>query len=72
MLDEVDALVGDTLVAVLRQLRAGYPQRPGAFAQTVGLCGVRDLRDYRIHARSEASPRSIGPQAARGAGQAGH
>ncbi|HYN77761.1 MAG TPA: ATP-binding protein, partial [Lamprocystis sp. (in: g-proteobacteria)] len=56
LLDEVDALMGDTLIAVLRQLRAGYPQRPGAFPQTVILCGVRDLRDYRIHARSEASP----------------
>ncbi len=56
LLDEVDALVGDTLVSLLRQLRAGYTQRPGHFPQTVVLCGVRDLRDYRIHARSEASP----------------
>ncbi|HYN77111.1 MAG TPA: ATP-binding protein [Lamprocystis sp. (in: g-proteobacteria)] len=56
LLDEVDALVGDTLVSVLRQLRAGYSQRPGAFPQSVILCGVRDLRDYRIHARSEPSP----------------
>ncbi len=56
LLDEVDALVGDTLVSLLRQLRAGYNERPGQFPQTVVLCGVRDLRDYRIHARSEASP----------------
>ncbi|WP_343426978.1 hypothetical protein [Candidatus Amarolinea dominans] len=27
MLDEVDALVGDTLISLLRQLRAGYPKR---------------------------------------------
>ncbi|QVL49953.1 MAG: AAA-like domain-containing protein [Thiocapsa sp.] len=53
LLDEVDALVGDTLLSLLRQLRAGYPQRPAAFPQTVILCGVRDLRDYRIHASSE-------------------
>ncbi|MCF8002993.1 MAG: ATP-binding protein [Chromatiaceae bacterium] len=53
LLDEVDALIGDTLVSLLRQLRAGYPQRPTAFPQTVVLCGVRDLRDYRIHASSE-------------------
>ncbi|HOW74496.1 MAG TPA: AAA-like domain-containing protein [Candidatus Competibacteraceae bacterium] len=53
MLDEVDALVGDTLISLLRQLRAGYPQRPRSFPQTVILCGVRDLRDYRIHASSE-------------------
>lgn len=53
LLDEVDALVGDTLLSLLRQLRAGYPQRPTAFPHTVVLCGVRNLRDYRIHARSE-------------------
>ncbi len=56
LLDEVDALVGDTLVSLLRQLRAGYTQRPRAFPQSVILCGVRDLRDYRIQARSETSP----------------
>jgi hypothetical protein len=48
LLDEVDALVGDTLIALLRQLRAGYAQRPQAFPQSVVLCGVRDVRDYRI------------------------
>ena len=57
MLDEVDALVVDTLITRLRQLRTGYTQRPQVpFPQTVILCGVRDLRDYRIHARSEPSP----------------
>ncbi len=49
LLDEVDALIGDTLISLLRQLRAGYTQRPGAFPQAVILCGVRDVRDYRIH-----------------------
>ena len=49
LLDEVDALVGDTLISLLRQIRAGYAQRPGAFPQSVVLCGVRDVRDYRIH-----------------------
>ena len=49
LLDEVDALVGDTLISLLRQIRAGYAQRPGAFPQTIILCGVRDVRDYRIH-----------------------
>jgi len=48
-LDEVDALVGDTLVSVLRQLRAGYNVRPTEFPQSIILCGVRDVRDYRIH-----------------------
>ena len=48
LLDEVDALVGDTLISLLRQIRAGYTDRPRAFPQTVILCGVRDVRDYRM------------------------
>ena len=52
LLDEIDALVGDTLVAVLRQLREGYDQRPAHFPQSIILCGVRDVRDYRIRASS--------------------
>ncbi len=53
LIDEIDALVGDTLLAVLRQLRAGYPERPRLFPQSVVLCGVRDVRDYRIRSGSE-------------------
>jgi len=49
LLDEVDTLVGDILISLLRQTRAGYPDRPRAFPQTVLLCGIRDVRDYRIH-----------------------
>ena len=48
LLDEVDALVGDTLISVLRQIRAGYGQRPTAFPLSIVLCGVRDVRDYRM------------------------
>ncbi len=47
-IDEIDALVGDTLISVLRQLRAGYSGRPALFPQSVCLVGVRDVRDYRI------------------------
>ncbi|MGH9837227.1 MAG: AAA family ATPase [Blastocatellia bacterium] len=54
MLDEVDALIGDTLISLLRQVRGGYDNRPTAFPHSVILCGVRDVRDYRIHsARSK-------------------
>ena len=53
LIDEIDALVGDSLVSVLRQIRAGYVNRPERFPQNVVLCGVRDVRDYRIHASSE-------------------
>ncbi|OVE81127.1 hypothetical protein BVY04_03980 [bacterium M21] len=47
-IDEIDSLVGDTLVSVLRQLRAGYANRPRTFPGSVILCGVRDVKDYRI------------------------
>ncbi len=52
LIDEIDALIGDSLLSVLRQLRAGYDRRPSGFPQSVVLCGVRDVRDYRIHSRS--------------------
>ena len=57
LLDEVDSLVGDTLIALLRQLRAGYTHRPAHFPHSVVLCGVRDVRDYRI--RSSAGKEII-------------
>ncbi|WP_045220725.1 AAA family ATPase [Desulfonatronum thioautotrophicum] len=53
LLDEVDALVGDTLISLLRQIRAGYAQRPAAFPQSIILCGVRDVRDYRMRQKGE-------------------
>ena len=53
LIDEIDSLVGDTLLAVLRQLRSGYDQRPAAFPHSIILCGVRDVRDYRIHSTAE-------------------
>ncbi|MFZ1464361.1 MAG: AAA-like domain-containing protein [Anaerolineae bacterium] len=53
LLDEVDALVGDTLISLLRQLRTGYDTRPAHFPQSIVLCGVRDLQDYRIHSARE-------------------
>ena len=52
LIDEIDALAGDSLLAVLRQLRAGYVRRPAGFPQSVVLCGVRDVRDYRIRSGS--------------------
>lgn len=48
IIDEIDALVGDSLVSVLRQIRSGYAGRPSAFPNSIILCGVRDVRDYRI------------------------
>jgi hypothetical protein len=48
-IDEIDSLVGDTLVSVLRQLRDVYTKRPQFAPISIILCGVRDIRDYRIH-----------------------
>jgi len=56
LIDEIDALVGDTLISVLRQLRTGYAMRPARFPQSIVLCGVRDVRDYRIHGSSDKDP----------------
>lgn len=55
LIDEIDSLVGDTLISVLRQLRAGYTKRPTDFPQSIILCGLRDVRDYRIHSEREKS-----------------
>ena len=57
LIDEIDTLQGDPLLSTLQQLRGGYPMRPGAFPQCVVLCGLRDVRDYRI--RSTSSPFNI-------------
>ena len=53
LIDEIDSLVGDTLISILRQLRSGYAKRPNLFPQSIILCGVRDVRDYRIHSAKE-------------------
>lgn len=52
-LDEVDALRDDGLISVLRQLRDGFPRRPGRFPFSVALVGLRDIRDYRVASGSE-------------------
>ena len=54
LIDEIDSLQGDSLISVLRQLRAGYDERPDGFPQSVVLCGVRDVRDYRIYSSSQS------------------
>ncbi len=46
--DEIDALRGQSLLSVLRQLRSGYSDRPAAFPSSVILCGLRDVRDYKV------------------------
>ena len=53
LIDEIDALLGHTLLSVLRQLRTGYSERPHAFPQSVCLVGLRDVRDYRFYSKEE-------------------
>ena len=52
LIDEIDSLVGDTLISVLRQIRAGYDKRPANFPHSIILCGVRDIKDYRIRIKN--------------------
>ena len=51
LVDEIDSLIGSTLISVLSQLRSGFDRRPDRFPQSVVLCGVRNLRDYRVRWR---------------------
>ncbi|GAA6619726.1 ATP-binding protein [Scytonema sp. NUACC26] len=58
-IDEIDSLQNETLISVLRQLRDGYPRRPNNFPLSVGLIGLRDVRDYKVASGGsvrEASP----------------
>ncbi len=47
-LDEIDALQDEALLTVLRQIRGGYADRPQAFPASLGLVGLRDVRDYKV------------------------
>ena len=47
LFDEVDVLVGETMISFLRQLRGGFASRGvGKFPTSVALVGMRDLKDY--------------------------
>lgn len=54
LIDEIDALQDQVLISVLRQLRAGFNNRPTAFPSSVALIGLRDVRDYKV--KSGGSP----------------
>ena len=49
-IDEINALQDEALISVLRQLRDGYPRRPGGFPHSLALIGLRDVRDYKVAA----------------------
>jgi len=60
-LDEIDALQDNVLLSVLRQLRSGYPTRPKGFPWSLGLVGLRDVRDYKIASGGGDSLRTSSP-----------
>lgn len=47
-IDEIDSLEDEALISILRQLRDGYRNRPQNFPISVGLIGLRDVRDYKV------------------------
>ena len=48
MFDEADCIIGETLIAFLRQLRDGYNERDEIpFVHSLALVGMRNIRDYR-------------------------
>ncbi len=47
-IDEIDSLKDETLISILRQLRDGYRGRPTNFPVSLGLIGLRDVRDYKV------------------------
>jgi hypothetical protein len=56
-------LRGQSLIGVLRQLRAGFPSRPEAFPASVILCGLRDVCDYKAASGGDPNRLGGGPRA---------
>jgi hypothetical protein len=59
-IDEIDSLQDETLISVLRQLRDGFPNRPENFPSTVGLIGLRDVRDYKVASGGSETVTGVG------------
>lgn len=60
-IDEIDALEGNTLVSVLRQLRDGHKNRPEHFPHSLALIGMRNVRDYKLAAGGADRSHSSSP-----------
>ncbi|MDQ1352015.1 MAG: hypothetical protein QG657_2321 [Acidobacteriota bacterium] len=54
-IDEIDSLLDDVLISILRQLRDGYQSRPKYFPSSVALIGLRDVREYKAKIREGAA-----------------
>jgi hypothetical protein len=53
LVDEIDALLDEVFISILRQFRDGYQTRPGHFPAAVVLVGLRDVRDYKAKIRND-------------------
>ena len=60
-LDEIDSLKDEALLSVLRQLHQNYRLRPQAFPWSVGLIGMRDVRDYKVTGNEQNRMGSASP-----------
>ncbi|MFB4268233.1 ATP-binding protein [Nonomuraea sp. GTA35] len=62
LLDEIDALQGNSLVSILSQLRDGHNARHEGhpFPASVVLCGLRGLRDYEVASGGESGRSNSG------------
>ncbi|WP_433517304.1 ATP-binding protein [Nonomuraea sp. CA-143628] len=58
LLDEIDALQGNSMVSTLCQLRDGHNARHKGrpFPASVVLCGLRDVRDYKFASGGDPGP----------------
>ncbi|NJL09581.1 MAG: ATP-binding protein, partial [Calothrix sp. SM1_7_51] len=60
LIDEIDSLENETLISFLRQLREGYRGRPKNFPQSIGLIGLRDVRDYKYASGGSETVAGVG------------
>ena len=62
LFDEVDVLVGETMISFLRQLRGGFASRGvGKFPVSIALVGMRDLKDYITQSKDGVAPNPGSP-----------
>ncbi|MEV4834688.1 AAA family ATPase [Nonomuraea sp. NPDC049486] len=56
LMDEIDGLQGNSMISILSQLRDGHNARPKGrpFPASVVLCGLRDVRDYKVACGGDA------------------
>ncbi len=60
-LDEIDGMQDEALISVLRQLRSGYETRPHRFPHSLGIYGMRDVRDYKMASGGSPNLRTSSP-----------